>query len=157
MVSDADARTIGLFFLFTLMEEKAALGAAQKAIIHLKSRKRSGTEFDREDLVAALHRVYQNDRKLVPRNQLQAQLHPAPQPSIDERTHYLNAGSELTAWTRFHREAGENEIVAVTLSRILGISDQAIAAGLGISLGSARYRIGKGIRQLGAVLRRAKA
>ena len=147
MVSDADTRAIALFFLFSLMEEKVALHAAHKTVAHLKSHTAPDAEVDRDDLIGVLRKMFDQHRKLAPRNQTSAP---------PDTAWKLPPGMDASAWSKFQKEAGENEIIAVTLSRLLSFSDEDIAAGLGISLGSARYRIGKGVRQLGAILKRPK-
>lgn len=147
MVSDSDTRAIALFFLFAFMEEKVALQAAHKAVASLKSRTASGAKVGRDDLIEVLRKQFDQHRKLAPRNQTSAP---------PETAWRIPAGLDTVAWSKFQKEAGENEIIAVTLSRILGFTDEDIAGGLGISLGSARYRIGKGMRQLGLILKRPR-
>ncbi len=45
-----------------------------------------------------------------------------------------------------------SEVEAVLLSKILGFSDNEIAEGLGVTSGTVRYRIGRGLRHLGGYL-----
>jgi DNA-directed RNA polymerase specialized sigma24 family protein len=53
---------------------------------------------------------------------------------------------------KFHRSASDEEIVAASLSKLLGFAEQDIAVGLNVSIGTVRYRIGKAVRQIGAAV-----
>jgi hypothetical protein len=153
MVSDApeneQVRAIALFFLFALMDEKVALEAAHKTIAQIKAgqgRNFSGGtakgELAAGELVLLLRKAYDHYRKQVPRNRPTA---------LPTTAWQLESLVDLAPWQRFQKEATEPEMVAVILSKILGLDDQAIADGLGISIGTARYRISKGIRNLGQI------
>ena len=149
MVSDEQVRAIALFFLLSLMDEKVALQASEKVIANLKTKKaRAETEsVSDEALIQVLRQSHDQHRHLVPRNRATD----APQAAWD-----LPDKFDLVPWIKFQREAGENEILAVVLSRVLGFKDDVIASGLNVSLGTARYRIGKGMRQLGVHARGAR-
>ncbi|MGE4133695.1 MAG: sigma factor-like helix-turn-helix DNA-binding protein [Bdellovibrionales bacterium] len=56
------------------------------------------------------------------------------------------------AWRKFLQSGDPGEVEAVLLSRILLFSDDEIAAGLGVSIGTVRYRVGRGLRHLGGYL-----
>lgn len=149
MISDGQVRSIALFFFFTLMDEKVAIQAAHKAVSHAKAfgaadPTKPETEASRISLIRVLKKTFDSHRRLVPKNQISLQAVTAQETVLN-----LAVDATLTPWLKFQRDTGENEVVAVALSRVLGFSDEEIASGLGISLGTARYRIGKGMRQLG--------
>ncbi len=58
---------------------------------------------------------------------------------------------DLSAWKQFQKESGENELLAVIWSKLLCFSDAAISEGLGVTGGTVRYRVGNGLRALGAL------
>lgn len=54
-------------------------------------------------------------------------------------------------WFEFRKKANEEEVQAVLYAKILKLSEDDIAAGLKVPLGTVRYRIGQGLRLLGVV------
>jgi hypothetical protein len=56
---------------------------------------------------------------------------------------------DLGVWTSFLATAHPEESEAVLLSHILGFTDVEIATGIGVSEGTVRYRVGRGLRHLG--------
>jgi hypothetical protein len=137
-MTDDQVRRIALFFLFTLMDERVAMHAAQKAVAHLKAT--SGPNAEGATVIQTLRRLHDQHRKLLPRSR------PV---QIPVGTLTLPDGADFAPWIKFQKEGSDQEIVAVVLSKILSYADEDIADGLGVSLGTARYRIGKGVRQLG--------
>jgi hypothetical protein len=152
---DEQVRRIALFFLFSLMDEKVALQAAHKTIAGLKaageavsgsvthdftSTSGSSSATSAITIIAALRKMHDQHRKLVPRNRPLM---------IPNSAWSLPENVDAEAWIKFQKDSADTEIVAVVLSKILSYSDQDIAEGLNVSLGTARYRIGKGVRQLG--------
>ncbi|MBX3020343.1 MAG: hypothetical protein KF799_01595 [Bdellovibrionales bacterium] len=61
-------------------------------------------------------------------------------------------GFDLSLWISFQSAADPIEVEAVLLSKVLGFSDQEIAAGLKTTVGTVRYRVGRGLRHLGAYI-----
>ena len=58
-------------------------------------------------------------------------------------------GVDLGLWMHFRREAKSDEYLAVVWSLIVGFSDEDIAKGLGISVGTVRHRVARGLKRLG--------
>lgn len=56
---------------------------------------------------------------------------------------------DIGPWKQFQKEADGDELLAVIWSRVLNIPDQDIAAGIGVSVGTVRHRVGRGLRLLG--------
>lgn len=168
MVSDAQVRTITLFFLFSLMDEKLAIEAASKTIAQVKSNKsfkskksaKQGiVESDSEsnvdqlggdhfqlEIIPILKKGFDYYRKYISRSQIS---------STPTTAWKLPESTSLEAWRLFHSEVSEAELIAVTLSKILRFHDESISRGLGVSLGTIRYRTSKGTRLLGQSLQRA--
>jgi len=55
-------------------------------------------------------------------------------------------------WFEFRKSADERDFHALLYSRILGLSDASIAAGLLLPLGTVRYRLGRALKHLGKIL-----
>jgi hypothetical protein len=156
MANEQQVRKIALFFFFTLLDEKIAFEAAHKAVSALKAKwpmristgvntgvNTSKSVLPDAAIIVALKRTFEQFKKSVSRNPVLGDFD-----SMIE----MPRGSELAAWRAFQRTSPENEIIAVVLSKILHFEDKAVAKGLNISLGTARYRIGKGIRSLGEIV-----
>lgn len=157
MITDEQVRAIALFFLFALMDEKIALRAAEKAVASLKAThgrapgSENAAKVEDHSLIRAVKKSFDQHVKLAPRNRAVS----VPD-SMWKLPSGFDAKTGIQAWTRFQQDSGENEIVAVIFSRVLGFRDEDIADGLNVSLGTARYRIGKGMRQLGIHVRAAR-
>ncbi len=149
------ARAIGLFFLLGLMEERVALSAASHAIAQLKAEFSELSRKDREREAVSVEAVikvcrasWKTYRKLIPRNQATV----AP---VDAWT--VPANIDLAVWARYQKDAPDEDIMAVLFSLVLGMSDKDLAEGFQTSVGTIRYRLGKGVRQLGLVARGSRA
>ncbi len=142
MIDHESVRKTALFFLLTLMDEAVAQTASHKAVAQLKSglAKNEIAPSD-EQLVQILNKIYLQTKGQVPRNR--ALERPITWLQVDD------AGPSIDAWRKFQRDATEAEVVAVALGKILGIKEDVVAAGIGVSLGTIHYRIGKGVRLLG--------
>lgn len=139
-------RCIGLFFLLGLMDEAVALNAAQRALAKLKARfpetsDSTGTAFPSVALVEVCLSVWNTAHKHASATDADFSVCSLP-PEIN-----------LDVWRRFQRDASEDEIMTILFSTVLGISDADLAAGMKTTVGTIRYRLGKGIRQLGLVAR----
>ena len=147
MLSDEQARGIALFFLFSLMDEKVALQAAHKSVASVKALA-PGPDHAAADseIIKILRKNFAAHRTLLARNR----------PSEMPTSWILPEGVTSAAWSRFHKDSSDAEIVAVVLSKILNFPDDAIVAGLGLSIGTLKYRVGKGMKQLGASLARTE-
>lgn len=60
---------------------------------------------------------------------------------------------DLNPWKEFQKRAPENELIAVTWVHLLGISESILAKCLNVSVGTIRYRVGKGLSLLGQLNR----
>lgn len=142
MLSEEQVRKVALFFLFALSDEKVALEAAHKAVSRAKSAAVDGRAGD-VDLIRAVYRVFD-----------QFKTHRSRGPIEVTGALLIPEGVELSIWRKFQKDGGPAEVVALILSRLLGFDDEAIAKGLNISVGTVRYRVGKGVRGLGLFARK---
>lgn len=143
MLSDDRVQRITIFFLFAIMDEKIALQAAHRAIAQLKTVGQG--EPDDANTARVLSQTFNSHRKLLPRNR------PATMPETAWR---LPNGIDISIWSKFHRDASDAEVIALIMSKFLGLDVPAIAKGLSVSQGTVRYRIGKAIKHLGVVIGR---
>lgn len=147
MVSSNQARDIALFFLLSLMDEKLALSAAHKSIAQLKTvRALEDGHHDLVDVAKILRRNFESHRKQLSRNR---------PTEMSENVIGFPAGTDLATWQKFYRSSSDAEVTAVVLTRILGYPESAMAEGFNVSSGTMKYRVAKGIRQLGACLQKA--
>ncbi len=150
MVNEQQVRKIALFFFFTFLEEKTAFEAAHKAVSILKAKKAHFTseQSAAQDVavIAVMKRIFEQFKKSAPRG---------PASTEFDLMVDVPKGLDLAVWRRFHKLSPESETIAVVLSKILKYGDEAVAKGMNISLGTARYRIGKGIRTLGEIAKKA--
>lgn len=146
MITDEQVRWIALFFLFTLMDERIAIHAAHKTVAHIKSTAENrGKTISRVVLLKAMRKQYQIHLKQLPKRVGNKPF------VVPDMAWSLPDHVDVAPWTKFQKDANETEVAAVTLSQILSFTDHEIADGWSISLGTARYRVGKGVRQLGVV------
>lgn len=148
------ARAIGLFFLLGFMEEQVALSAAGRAIAQLKAEFPNISRKDRETesvpigaLIKVCRDSWKHYRRQTPRNQ------PTTSP---EAAWEIPSGLDLSIWARYQKDAPDEDVMALLFSLVLEITDEELAEGFQTSIGTIRYRLGKGVRQLGLVARGAK-
>lgn len=146
MVSSDQAREIALFFLLSLMDEKLALSAAHKSIAQLKAMSVSGSEPERADVARVLSRAFDSHRKQLSRNR---------PTEMSSSVVTFPAGTDFASWQKFYRASSDAEVCAVVLVRVLGFSENDVASGFNVSTGTMKYRVAKGVRQLGGALAKA--
>lgn len=145
------SRAIGLFFFLGFMDERLALSAASRVVARLKaefpdiSRKNTEPEMLPVSAVIAgcleswkVHR-HQRSRSQAPGEVDVSWCQPS---SID-----------LEAWSRFQADASDEDLMTLLFSIVLSVSDEELAEGFRTSVGTIRYRLGRGVRQLGLVAR----
>jgi hypothetical protein len=147
MVSSDLAQEVALFYLLSLMDEKLALSAAHKSIAQLKAIKplENGTH-DRVEVARVLRKGFDAHRKMLSRNR---------PTEMGDQVLTFPGGTDFSTWQKFYRASSDGEITAVVLTRILGFSEVEVAEGFNVSAGTMKYRVAKGIRQLGSVLSKA--
>jgi DNA-directed RNA polymerase specialized sigma24 family protein len=139
MAATAITDTAVKYFFFFSFDEQLSFSASLKVLAELKANNRIEAEH-REYWVQMLHKWKPKVRNLRPR------------PWSDSpvaKGFVVPAEFDLTVWVSFLNAAEADQIEAVLLSRILGFSDIEIAGGLGITVGTVRYRVGHGLRRLG--------
>jgi hypothetical protein len=138
-----DSKSIALFFFFALLDENRAIEATAEAIQNAKNRISKNVQLKPEvALVAATHHIWEKHRGRFNRGR----------PNYSSESGWLLPdGIDMGPWKEFQKSAQEDEFLALIWSHILKISDQDISLGLGISIGTLRYRTGRALRRLGAL------
>lgn len=127
-------RSVALFFYLNLFDAKQAHSASQRTLASFKD---LGSRTN-GDLIALAMKVLRHARTLK----------------------FFSAGSlsgeftlpkdlKLDAWTEFKKRSDNAEYETVLWSQVLGFSDSDIAAGLGVTEGTIRHRLSRGMRMLG--------
>lgn len=149
------AREIGLFFLLGFMEERVAIAAASRAIAQLKAEFSDGSSKESEqkrvpvnDIILACRSSWKSHRKQIPRNQVM---------ETPETAWVVPSNLNIDVWSRYQKDAPDEDVMALLFSLVLGFSDDDLAEGFQTSVGTIRYRLGKGVRQLGLVARGNRA
>lgn len=134
-VTDAVAK----YFFFLCFDERLSFSAGLSVLNDLKVRNRLDIEH-RSHWVQALHLMKPKLTRVRPRNWSET---PTQQGFI------LPGDFDLSAWVSYMNAADPDEVEALLFSRILAFSDREIAQGLGVTEGTVRYRVGRGLRHLG--------
>lgn len=136
--TDAVAR----YFFFLTLDEKLSFAASLKVLADLKAQNRLDDEH-RGHWVQALHKWKRKIPHLKPREWSGSPV---------EKGFLLPEDLEIAGWASFLSTGGGEEVEAVLLSQLLGFNEIEIAQGLGVTVGTVRYRIGRGLRHLGGYI-----
>lgn len=134
--------TVAKYFFFCSLDEQISFNASLKALTDLKH----------NDWLDHRHRA----RWVQVLSKWKAKLKSLRgKPWTESKGDYgfaLPGDFELGSWTNFLSAGEATEVEAVLLSKILKFSDEEIADGLGVTTGTVRYRVGRGLRHLGGYL-----
>lgn len=142
-------KAISLFFFYSLMDEELAVQASSNAIRQgykkLKNLKKENKEEElrTSNIVHLTHKFWlkNKDKKII-----------RPSHQLLEAGWQLNDGVEIGLWRHFIREAEPEEYLTAIWSQILNFSDEDIAAGLGVTVGTVRHRTARAIKRLGTMM-----
>lgn len=147
MTEQAQAKSIALFFFFCFLDEATAYHATAKTIKKLRGRlERSEVPPDKvaTNLVYTMYSEWKKLRHWKSKGR----------PSVSYESGWLlPEGIDLGPWKQFQKNSENEEFLAVIWSRILGLSDEDISEGLGVTTGTVRHRVGRGLRVLGSMTR----
>ncbi len=144
MLGDSEIRALALFFFFASLDDTRAKEAASKAADEFERLVRRNPEIERvAAVVLASSKVWNQNRGKFPRGR--------PQYSTDSGW-LLPVEPDLGHWKEFQKTAPEDELLAVIWVHILGYKEDQVSRALGLTGGTLRYRVGRGLRKLGNVL-----
>jgi len=146
MTDEAQVRSLALFFFFAALEERSAKSATIKALQKCQQKMKRANLSDEKWPSIIVHvtntffdQLKQSKRRLA---------------AISYEEGYLIPDSvDLGPWMEFQKEADSDEFLAVLWSKVLGLSDEAISESLGVTEGTVRHRLARGLHILGFVLR----
>lgn len=139
-MNDTVIDTVAKYFFFTALDERISFSASLKVLAELKA-KNWMDESHRDRWIEILTKWSKKARGLSPRTWSE---------SPSDRGFIFPRDLDVSLWISFLSAADPVEVEAVLLSRILGFTDDEIARGLKVTEGTVRYRIGHGLRHLGA-------
>lgn len=151
MTPNSQISSVALFYYFAFLDEKAALFATLKTWEKIKRTfQPSGdlVEGWNQFLVSATHQGFNRYQKVNP-----SSVH-VPEGMIP--TPVIPNDVSIGAWKEFRKLTPSDEFLAVLWTQILKIPDSDITHALGISRGTLKYRVARGLRQLGEVALRGR-
>jgi len=139
---DAVVETAAKYFYFSCLSEQSSFAASLKALADLKNNGWLGPEH-KERWIQVLSKWKPRLRTLRSKTWVA---------TARESGFILPPDLDINVWMSFLGNGEPTEVEAVLLSKILGFSDDEIAVGLGVTTGTVRYRVGRGLRHLGGFL-----
>lgn len=148
MVSDAQIRSVTLFFFFAFLEESLATSAIDRCLLKMNQTGAQRIVFSN----AEAETVYWT-------NQIWKKL--------KKKAKYINIGLnricvlpkdlELEAWRQLQKEILPEEYLSLIWSGLLQFTDSQIGEGLALSGGTIQHRNGIAMKRLGQLIRSGKA
>ncbi len=143
MNSKAQIQSVALFFFYTLVDENLAKSATIQTIRKLKKKKLEENPSDAEFYIVA-----ESQKVLEKISENSSPEGVGPGIFFD----WLGkAPKDLGLWREFQRAGREEEILALTWSKILSFSDEQVARALKISEGTLRHRVSRSLQLLGGI------
>lgn len=148
-MNENDISAIALFFFFALLDDQKAIEASSRALALGRIRSERNPHLKKSVVLVSVTKAVWDQYKLrVARGR--------PNTSV-ESGWLLPEGVEIGPWREFQKSASEDELLTVIWSKILGIADEDISEGLGITNGTIRYRLGRALRKLGGMTQVVRA
>jgi DNA-binding CsgD family transcriptional regulator len=140
---EAEIRAISLFFFFALLDDERAVLAATKSTDLFFKKMRSSPAMNKNVAVVSITKqIWEKIRGNFFRGH----------PNLSSQSGWQPpTGSDLSPWKEFQKSVAEEELLALIWSRILKIKESEISEALGITEGTVRYRVGRGLRKLGGM------
>ena len=138
-------RAICVFHFLTLINEAAAFDAAAVTLRHLKIHSMKSLHGDNSlsrVMVTCLDDQWRSGRRRHQHGEAVA---------MTGEDWILPTGISLGAWMEFRRDSDPDELFALLCTRVLGVPDADVAAGIGATEGTVRHRVARALRRLGNV------
>lgn len=152
---DTEVHAVAKFFYLTLKDHRMAREATRRSLFRLNKIQKNTTSQD-DNLAEVVHVTYKF-WKIFHKPKVKNHfwnMHPRVTEEViaQENKFFLPKELNIGAWNQFMKDSKEDEMLLVTWSKILNISDYDIARGLGLSEGTVRYRVSNGLKKLGKYL-----
>ena len=139
-------QSLALFFFFSTLEERFAQSITIKALKKCQKKMKRFQLPDKKwpSVIVHVTNTFFNKFK-------KQKHHP---PAISHKAKCLIPDNiDLSPWIEFQKKADLDEFLAVLWSKVLGFSDESISEGLGVTTGTVRHRLSRGLHILGAINR----
>lgn len=147
MISEAQLRSIALFFYFAFQDEKLAEQASSTTIARIQRRQKEQeiSEGEMDTIIVSMtQKIWKSHKKHIRNTQSSVSV---------EGGWLLDKEVGLGPWQQFRKETVEDEFLVLIWSKILKFSDESISKGLGVTTGTIRHRVGRALKLLGAMVR----
>lgn len=145
-MTESQIKSVALFFYFTLLDEEFAEKATRLTIESCQKVFKKNPPAEEEMMIFIVKKMNSIFERIRSEQLL-------IKPVLNRKpSHFFLPEISFGAWRQFHKEATVEELVAVVCSQILNLNDTTISKGLDITVGSVRYRVGIGLRQLGKLI-----
>lgn len=145
-MTESQIKSVALFFFFSLIDEDQAERATHMALERCRSRLKNVEKRSQDPQTVIIHQCFLIWQKFQEHHGSHKSMH-------GQKTKFITPSNiSFGAWRQFHKEASSEELIAVIWSRVLGVDDAHVAQGLGVTAGTVRYRVGRGLRQLGHLI-----
>lgn len=131
--------TVAKYFFFSALDERVSFAASLKVLAELKTKNWIDSSH-RARWVETLTKWKPRLATIKPR---------AWTDTPSDRGFVLPGEVDVSLWASFSTSVEPTEVEAVLLSQVLAFTDEEIATGLGVTIGTVRYRVGRGLRHLG--------
>ena len=141
LIAAAELNQIGRFFFLCYLNESKATVAAEQAVRAYKTEVRKRRLLSAEERVAALIAACVGVH-------LKGKQH-RPSVAVQRPEQFVLPNSlDLTTWSRFIVKADPVELQALILAKACGFTEAEVAHGLGVSSGTLRLRVSRGLQKL---------
>lgn len=146
MLSEERIKALALFFFYSALDERFAQQATINSYKKCQIRMKKG-KLPQDKWPSVIVHVTNSYFEKLNRNKVK------PAAISYEAGWLLKPGLDLGVWMEFQKESELDEFLSVIWSQVLKFSDEEISDGLGLTVGTVRHRVGRGLTKLGSVVR----
>lgn len=145
-MKEAQIRSVALFFFYAFLDKSLAMKASVEALsLYNKRFKKRETHGPTEPLL--VYSTYKVWKKYSKKRNIKAKDF-----KLSAEGWILPEGLKMEPWRELIKNTDPQLYLAVIWSQLLQVSDKDISEGLGVTEGSVRYRVGKGLKLLGQIV-----
>jgi hypothetical protein len=145
MISQEFVEKVALFYQFAVLDQARARALTEFTLKKMRQEqlaaKVSRRELSPVDLIRLTSDVLKKSKSEVRPTHL----------AFSNIELVLPPNSDFGPWFEFRKISDDAEFVALLYSKIMKMSDEQISEGLGLPVGTVRFRVGKGMRTLGRI------
>lgn len=144
MTSEAQIKSVALFFSLALLDDQLAGQAALATLYRLRKKtdKQNLSELQQQaQMVSLMSKIWLRYCKYL--NTSQGATYTGGLNTLK------NDFIDLGPWREFRRMTDDNEFLSVLWLQVIGFEEEAIAEGLNTTVGTVRHRVSRGLKYLG--------